>query len=60
MTGTTKNLATLIAEFAIRGHVVHKAADGSFLVAKLGLVKHCANYAELQAFAIKTGVTKHE
>ncbi len=53
-----KLAANLIAQLAFAGHAVHKSRDGSFLVCKQGLSKHCADTVELQAFAVKLGV-KH-
>ncbi len=51
--------ANLIAQLAFAGHVVHTGQHGGFIVCKYGLSKYCADFAELQAFAVKLGV-KHE
>jgi hypothetical protein len=52
-----KRLATLIAQFALAGHVVHKGCDSDFTVCKYAMVKYCKDLAELQAFARQVGVT---
>ena len=59
-TGTrhSKAIATQIAELAIRGHAVHKLKDGGFLVCKYGHTFEAIDFAELQAFARRLGVTK--
>lgn len=49
--------ATLIARFAIRGHAVHRVADG-YLVCRHGHVKHCAGLDALKAFADQVGVPR--
>lgn len=51
-----KCLATLIAQFAIAGHVVHKGCDSDFTVCKYANVRYCKDFAELQAFARQVGV----
>ena len=50
-----KTLDTLTAAFALRGHAVHELADGSFLVAKWGMVRACPSLDALQAFARQIG-----
>ena len=59
-TGTrrSKAIATQIAELAIRGHAVHQLKDGGFLVCKYGHTFEATDFAELQAFARRLGVTK--
>ena len=59
-TGTrrSKAIATQIAELAIRGHAVHQLKDGGFLVCKYGHTFDATDFAELQAFARRLGVTK--
>jgi hypothetical protein len=48
--------ATLIAEFALAGHAVHRLAEGGYLVCKHGHAKHCQNLHSLVAFAHQVGV----
>ena len=59
-TGTrhSKAIATQFAELAIRGHAVHQLKDGGFLVCKYGHTFHAADFAELQAFARRLGVSQ--
>ena len=59
-TGTrrSKAIATQIAELVIRGHAVHPLKDGGFLVCKYGHTFEATDFAELQAFARRLGVTK--
>jgi hypothetical protein len=52
-----KLVATLIAQFALAGHAVHKGCDSDFVVCKYAMVKYCKDLAELQAFAKQVGVT---
>jgi hypothetical protein len=54
---TCKREATLMAQFALRGHAVHRLADGGYLVCKHGFVKHCPDLHALAGFARQTGVT---
>lgn len=53
---TGKRENTLVAQFALRGHAVHRLADGGFLVCRHGFVKHCPDLAALAGFARQTGV----
>lgn len=59
-TGTrqSKAIATQIAELAIRGHAVHQLKGGGFLVCKYGYTHHAPDFAELQAFARRLGVSQ--
>jgi hypothetical protein len=59
-TGTrhSKAIATQVAELAIRGHAVQQLFDGGFLVCKYGYTHHAIDFAELQAFARRLGVSK--
>lgn len=59
-TGTRhrKAIATQIAELALRGHAVHLLKDGGFLVCKYGHTIHAIDFAELQAFARRLGVSQ--
>ena len=59
-TGTrqSKAIATQVAELAIRGHAVHQLKDGGFLVCKFGHIFHANDFAELQAFARRLGVSQ--
>jgi hypothetical protein len=51
-----KREATLLAQFALAGHSVHRLADGGFLVCRHGYVKHCPDLPALAGFARQTGV----
>ena len=53
-----KALATLIAEFAMRGFAVHQLQDGGFFVCNHGQSKYLPDFYALQLFAIKVGATK--
>ncbi len=55
---TDKAIATEIARLALAGHTVHKGNCQDFTVCKYGLAKYCQDFAELQAFSRKLGVTK--
>jgi hypothetical protein len=59
-TGTrhSKAIATQIAELAIAGHTVHALANGGYLVCKYGHTFHADDFAELQAFARRLGVSQ--
>jgi hypothetical protein len=52
----SKAIFTLIAQFALAGHAVHKGQSGGFSVSKYGLSRYCENFAELQDFARQLGV----
>ncbi len=52
-----KAMATQIAHLAIAGHAVHKLADGGYLVCKYGYTHHASDFAALQCFARKLGVS---
>lgn len=58
-TTDSKAIANHIARLALAGHHVIKGINGDYTVCKYGLTRYCANFAELQAFALKLGV-KHE
>jgi len=51
-----KRETTLMARFAMKGAAVHRLADGGFIVAQLGLSRHCVDFASLMAFARQMGV----
>ena len=53
-----KAITTQLAQFAIRGHAVHQLKDGGFLVCKYGHTFHANDFAELQAFARRLGVSQ--
>ena len=59
-TGTrySKAIATQVAELSIRGHAAHHLKDGGFLVCKYGHTFHANDFAELQAFARRLGVSQ--
>ena len=58
-TGTrhSKAMATQVAELAIAGHAVHQLKGGGFLVSKYGHTFHALDFAALQAFARRLGVS---
>lgn len=58
-TDDSKAVANQIARLALAGHHVIKGNTGDYTVCKYGLTRYCANFAELQAFALKLGVN-HE
>lgn len=49
-------IANQIALLALAGHHVIRGDRGDFTVTKYGLIRYCANYAELAAFAKKLGL----
>ena len=51
-----KAFATLAAQFALKGHVVHKGNEDDFIVTRWGISRYCKDLAELQAFAVLMGV----
>ena len=51
-----KATATVIAQFALAGHAVHKGSAQDFIVCKFGMTRHCKDFAALQAFAKQVGV----
>ncbi|MBW7833310.1 MAG: hypothetical protein H3C29_08845 [Simplicispira suum] len=53
-----KAIATQVAELAIRGHAVHPLKDGGFLVCKYGYCYAANDFADLQAFARRLGVSQ--
>lgn len=53
-----KAIATEIARLALAGHAIHKGSAGDFTVCKYGIAKYCQDFAELQAFSRKLGVSK--
>lgn len=48
---------TLIAKLAIAAHAVHELADGGFLVCRHCHTYHAPDFAALQAFAKRLGVS---
>lgn len=59
-TPDAKAVATLMAQLAIAGHAVHRAADGGYLACRHGCVRFCRDLAELEKFAILVGAVKQE
>lgn len=53
--GTTKLLATLMAQLALKGQQVHALRTGGFLVTWSGYVRHCGDLEALEAFAVQVG-----
>ena len=53
-----KAIATQIARLALAGHSVHQLADGGFLVSEYRYTHHAKDFAALQDFARKLGVTQ--
>lgn len=54
----SKRETTLIANFAIAGHAVHRLPDGGYLVSRWGQSRHCPDLHALASFAKQTGVTR--
>ena len=59
-TGTrhSKAIATQVAKLAIASHAVHQLKDGGFVVCKYGHTFHAVDFAELQTFARRLGVSE--
>jgi hypothetical protein len=55
---SSKAIATQIAELAIRGHAVHPLTDGGYLVSKYSYTHHAKDFAALQDFARRLGVSQ--
>lgn len=53
-----KAIAAQVAQLAIRGHAVHQLKDGGFLVCKYGYCYAASDFADLQAFARRLGVSQ--
>ncbi len=53
-----KAIATQMAELALRGHAVHLLKDGGFLVCKYDHTFHAIDFAELQDFSRRLGVSQ--
>ena len=53
-----KVIATQVAQLAIRGHAVHPLKDGGFLVCEYGYCYAASDFADLQAFARRLGVSQ--
>ena len=51
-------VANLIAHLVLAGHRVNPGAGGGYLVSKYIYTHHAKNFAELQAFARKLGVSQ--
>ena len=51
-----KDTVTLIAQFALAGHTVHRSDTGDFLVCRYGHSRWCENLDALRAFAVRVGV----
>jgi hypothetical protein len=54
---SSKAISTQVALLAIKGHQVHRLADGGFLVSKYGFTYLAENFEALQAFAKRLGVS---
>jgi hypothetical protein len=53
-----KAIATHTAHLELAGHAAHQLADGSFLVSKYSYTHHAKDFAALQDFSRKLGVTQ--
>jgi hypothetical protein len=53
-----KAIAMQLERLALAGHAVHQLADGGFLVSKYRYTHHAKDFAALQDFARKLGVTQ--
>jgi hypothetical protein len=56
--GHGKAIATQLVRLALAGHIVHKGSAGDYTVCKYGMTRYCKDFAELQAFSRKLGVTQ--
>lgn len=55
VTTADKRAATLQAQLALRGHVVHRIQGGGFLVTRYNMHRHCGDVESLEAFARQVG-----
>ena len=53
-----KAIATHTAHLELAGYAAHQLADGSFLVSKYSYTHHAKDFAALQDFSRKLGVTQ--
>ena len=51
-----KQEATLIAQFALAGHVVRRGSCNDYTVSKFGHSQYCQDLSELQEFSVRLGV----
>ena len=51
--------STLLARLALAGHVVHRGRCDDYTVCKYGYAHYCQDLNDLQAFAVRLGVS-HE
>ncbi len=51
-----KEISTLIAQFALEDHQVHKGGNDDFIVARWGMSRYCENLAALRRFALVLGI----
>ena len=51
-----KQKATLIAQLALAGHVVHRGQCANYTVCKFGKSHYCQNLIQLHAHAVRLGV----
>ena len=52
-----KEVANLVAAFALAGFAVHPVPSGGYTVCRWNLGKHCPDLASLKAFGKLAGVT---
>ena len=52
----SKQEATLMAQFALAGHLVHRGPCNDYMVCKFGHSRYCQDLVELHAFAVRLGV----
>lgn len=50
-----KAIATIRAQFALRGFAVHDSSAGGWLVSQWGLTRHCSGIDELRALLCLVG-----
>jgi hypothetical protein len=50
--------STLIAQFALRGHAVHRLEAGGYLVSWHNCSRHCLDLEALEAFARQVGAIR--
>lgn len=52
-----KQEATLIAQLALAGHVVHRGRCADYTVCKFGKSHYCPDLIQLHAYAVRLGVS---
>ena len=53
-----KRKATVTAQLALSGHMVHDGPSGDFLITRWGQSKYCQDLESLEKFAVQVGAVK--